>query len=260
MRIAVLYICTGVYSQFFEGFYHSAEKFFLPGEDKEYFVWTDHDDLGDLGNNIHIYHRECAGFPADSLFRFEMFLEAKSAWMQLDYVYFFNANMEFKQVVGPEILPDDRGLVSAYWPGRRMTEAPMFHPYERNKASLAYIAPHDPPYHYYMAGLNGGNVYLYSLFVEELAHNIRDDYDRGIVARVHDESHINKYFHSHPSKVMPKEYCWPEEWPISGFEPKVILRDKVRLNSYYNKGRKRSFLAYAKKGWKKIYNAVSWYF
>lgn len=46
MRIAILYICTGKYNVFWDGFYKSSEKFFLKDEaEKEYFVFTDNMDL-----------------------------------------------------------------------------------------------------------------------------------------------------------------------------------------------------------------------
>ena len=110
MTIAILYICTGCYNQFFKGFYESCEKNFLIQTDKTYFVWTDDDHLADGRSNVRIYHKECAGFPADSLFRFEMFLQAEQEIMKYDYVYFFNANAMCIEPIGNEILPDESGL------------------------------------------------------------------------------------------------------------------------------------------------------
>ena len=77
MTLAILYICTGRYNLFFEDFYNSCEKYLLPNVQKTYYVWTDNDQLSNGKANVNIYYKKCAGFPADSLFRFEMFLQAE---------------------------------------------------------------------------------------------------------------------------------------------------------------------------------------
>ena len=103
MTIAILYNCTGKYNQFFSGFYKSAEKYLLVDAEKHYFVWTDDDQLAVGHPDVHIYHKECAGFPADSLFRFEMFMQAEEQLKKYDYIYFINANALFLKPVGEEI-------------------------------------------------------------------------------------------------------------------------------------------------------------
>lgn len=259
MRIAILYICTGRYNRFWEGFYQSCEEKFVPGTEKHYFVFTDDMGLSDA-TNVHLQYKQCEGFPKDSLFRFEMFMRVKEELEKFDYIYFLNSNAEFRQVVtADEILPDASGLVGADWPGKRKPlHKPMFFPYERNKASKAYVAPFGKDYHYYMGGINGGTSEAFLKMISTLAQNTREDYDRGIVALVHDESHINSYFRHHKPRSLSPEYCWPEEWP-SDFIPKMVFRDKVRLDSYFNKGRSRSMAAQMKKLVKSIRRAIAWY-
>ena len=138
MKIAILYICTGKYNQFFKGFYESSEKYFLKGiASVEYFVFTDDMSLSSA-RNVHLIKRKCQGFPLDSLLRFEMFLEIKEQLELFDYIYFFNANAELQRPIGREILPDETGLAMGAWPGKREHQHPMFFPYERNKKSNAY--------------------------------------------------------------------------------------------------------------------------
>lgn len=260
MSIAILYICTGHYNIFFNGFYASCEKFFLPEAKKTYFVWTDDAHLADGLANVILYPKKCAGFPADSLFRFEMFLQAEDELKKYDYIYFFNANAEIRRLVGEEILPDETGLAMSIWPGRREAQHPMFYPYERNKKSLAYIAPFKHFYYYAGGFLNGGTSDAYLKMIKTLSYNIRDDYKRGIVAKVHDESHINAYLRYHPCKQLRgREICLPEEWIRSGEQPKIVLRDKVKIDPYFNKGRKSGIIAKLKKGISMIWNAVRWY-
>ena len=259
MKLAILYICTGKYNYFFKDFYLSVERFLLKDEaDKHYFVWTDDEKLVEA-DNVTLIHKECAGFPADSLFRFDMFLQIEDQLKLFDYIYFFNANAMCLQPIGKEILPDETGLAIGTWPGRHSHEHPMFHPYERNRKSLAYVSPYGKEYTYYMGGLNGGTSGAYLHMIRTLAHNIRDDYKRGIIAKVHDESHINAYLRDHPCKKLGREFCLPEEWMLKSEKPKMIFRNKILVNSDFNKGRRFSRTSRLKKGLNILCNAIRWY-
>ncbi|MCM1511447.1 MAG: glycosyl transferase family 6 [Clostridium sp.] len=258
MRIAILYICTGKYNQFFEGFYVSAMKLFLTDHEKTFFVWTDDDHIADGLDNVHVIHKECAGFPADSLFRFEMYLQAEEELKKFDYIYFIQANAKFLQPVGEEILPNESGLAMGIWGGVMLKRPACLYPYERNKKSLAYVAPYGKDYVYYMGGINGGRSKEYLAMARTLAANIRDDYNRGIIAEVHDQSHINAYMRTHACKIITPEYCWPEE-VTPEFPPKMIFRDKVKIDPYFNKGRKFTLEARFKKGSRMLWNVVRWY-
>lgn len=260
MTIAILYICTGLYNQFFKGFYESCEKNFLNKAKKTYFVWTDDIHLANGYDNVRILYKECAGFPADSLFRFEMFLQAEKELKTYDYIYFFNANSEIRKPIGIEILPDESGLVVGVWPGRRAHQPRMFLPYERNRKSTAYVAPYKKNYIYYMGGINGGTSEVYLQMIRTLSKNIRNDYARNIIAKVHDESHINAYLRKHSCKKLGREFCLPEEWIKEGEQPKNVFRDKVKLNPYFNKNRKFNLWTKLKKSFNILWNAIRWYF
>lgn len=257
MRVAILYICTGKYNQFFSRFYESTELYLLKDYTKEYFVWTDDDHISDGLNNVQVIHKECAGFPADSLFRFEMFLQVEEQLKAFEYIYFFNSNAEFIKPVDEEILPDETGLAMGIWGGPRENQHPMFYPYERNKRSLAYVEPYKSPYTYFMGGLNGGKSKVYLQMIHTLAKNIRTDYDNGIIAKFHDESHINAYLRTHKCKVLSTDLNQPEE--ISTSEAKMIFREKTRIDPYFNKNRKFTFFSRFKKGCGIIWNIVRWY-
>ena len=232
----------------------------MPGVEKHYFVFTD-DEANCRGENVTVYHKECEGFPKDSLFKFDMFLRAEDELRGYDYVYFINSNAEFKRRVEPEEwLPDgENGLVGADWPGRRKPlHLPMFFPYERRRKSRAYVGPWGKDYHYYLGGLNGGTSEAYLRMIRELAEATRDDYGRGIVALVHDESHVNRYFREHKPRSLGNEYCWPEEWEGCD-EPKMILRDKVKVDAYFNKGRKSGMMENMRKLAVVSGRAIRWY-
>lgn len=257
MKIAILYICTGKYNQFFSGFYESCEKYFMKGiAEVEYFVFTDDTTLTQA-ENVHLIYKECQGFPLDSLFRFDMFLQIREELTAFDYTFFFNANMLFVASVGEELLPKEEGLCALLHPGYYNKSSYLF-PYERNKKSTAYIPPLKHCYNYYMGSLNGGKTSEYLKLVEECSKNTHADYDKGLIAMVHDESHLNKYLSTHKCLKLPPMYGYPEGWHLP-FAVKIVIRDKVKLDPYFNKGRDNSLWGGLKKGFAIVWRAISWY-
>lgn len=258
MRIAILYICTGQYSQFFQPFYESAETFFMKGQaEKHYFVFTDDRQLSQAANVTLIY-RECQGFPLDSLFRFDMFLSIEEQLKAYDYCFFFNSNMKFLKPVGQEFLPEKEGLMAVLHSG--YYRKPYWaYPYERSPKANAYIPPHDKPYHYFQGCLNGGKTELFLEFARTCSEETHEDYNKGIIALVHDESYLNKYMHYHPCVPMSPSYAYPEgkHLPV---EPIILQIDKRKVSTYFhNKGYSPSYWAKFKKGIRIFKNILRWY-
>lgn len=257
IKVAILYICTGKYDYFFDEFYSSCNKYFLKGiAEVKYFVFTDSKQITDNGNIVKIF-RECQGFPKDSLFRFEMFLSIKEELLNYDYIFFFNSNMLFLDYVGEEFLPKTKETIGVLHPGH-YNNFSFFLPYERNKKSKAYIPPHLKKYRYFMGGVNGGKSREYINLIEECHKNIVEDYNNGIIARFHDESHINKYFLEKGCEILPPSYGYPEGWDIP-FKPIILIRDKTKIDSYFNKGRDHSILGKSKRLFSIIIDAIKWY-
>lgn len=257
MKIAILYICTGKYNQFFPDFYKSCERYLLADYEKSYYVWSDNDDLARNADNVFLIHKKCEGFPFDSLFRFEMFMQVEDKLKQYDYIYFINSNALFLKPVNEDILPDNSGLAMGIHPGKREKQHPMFYPYERNKKSLAYVAPYGKDYHYYMGGLNGGTSQEYLKMIKQLSINIREDYNNGIIAIFHDESHINAYMRSHQCKILPTYLTMAEE--IATPDAKMIFREKTHIDPYFNKNRKFTLQAKINKTIQLAFSVARWY-
>lgn len=236
MKVAILYICTGNYNIFWDEFYISCERFFLNKTEKHYFVFSDNDRYAQMNDHITFIPKICRGFPYDSLFRFEMFLEIETQIMDYDHVFFFNSNMLFLKNVNEEVLPskDSNGLVGVLHPGYFNVKSNYF-PFERNKKSLAYIPKvKNHKYNYFMGGFNGGRSKEFLNLIRCCAKNIQIDYDKGIVARYHDESHINRYFFDHTPFILSSAYGFPEGLKTS-FDPKIIIRDKVLIDPIFRK-------------------------
>ena len=259
MKIGILYIATGNYSCFWAEFYRSAEQYLFPGDEKHYFVFTDSPEI--KGSNVTVIHRECQGFPADSLFRFEMFLSIKEQLKEMDHLYFFNSNVVFTAETGAELIPgaEHNFLLGAIHPMESVRKYPvLLFTYERNKKSLAYIPPYQKgKYHYYMGGFNGGRTPEFLSLCQTLADNIRKDYENGIIACFHDESHLNCYFRSHAPMTLGKEYGVFEGWNLKS-QGKIMFRDKLKVSSVFKKN-KVSFIARVLRLFRKIGSGIRWY-
>ena len=253
MKVAILYICTGRYAQFFDGFYESAEQYLLQGVEKRYFVFTDQEQLTKAAN-VELLIRPCKGFPEDSLFRFDRFLEIREQLKEYDYTFFFNANMRFVAPVGEELL--EAPLTAVLHPG--YYDKPEWrYPYERNQQSKAYIPPHETDYYYYMGSLNGGRTEDYLALAETCSQQIHEDWEKGIVACYHDESHLNHYLRQHSCKALSPAYAYIEGEDLP-FEPKILLIDKTKLDPYFDKGRDHSLWGRLKKGIGIVASATFW--
>jgi hypothetical protein len=237
MKIGVLYICTGNYSIFWKTFYQSAQQYFLTDCEKHFFVFTD--DLKIKGTDfIHVKHESSKGFPLDSLLRFDMFLSIKKDLIEMDYIFFFNSNMQFVKSIGKEILPIniDSGLVGVFHPGYYSNKKINQYPYERNVRSKAFIKfKRNLTYHYYMGILNGGKTSDYIKLSEICSENIYKDMENGLMAIYHDESHLNKYFHGKEVLNLSPAYGYPEGSNIP-IEPKILILNKMKHGgSYFDK-------------------------
>lgn len=179
-KVAVLYIATGKYVRLWPGFLESAEKYLLKSCEVEYFVFTDVDHLAEEEDNprIHRIFQEPMPWPYTTLLRFEIFLKAEEQLKAFDYIYFFNANCEFKQPITEEML----------LPRPKKHEHMVFvlHPafywrynyeftYDHNPRCKAYI-PMGLGRDYVCGGINGGDRDAYLKFchtLQKLASNRR---------------------------------------------------------------------------------------
>ncbi|MBE6105753.1 family 6 glucosyltransferase [Anaerovibrio lipolyticus] len=230
MKVAILYICTGRYEIFWKDFYLSAEKHFLPNADKYYYVFTDAEQIFyEDSESVKKIYQANLGWPGNTLFRFKMFAPYAKELESCDYVFFFNANALFLQDIGEEILPNNELLV---------VQHPIFYgkkrekfPYDRNPESLAYI-PEDEGEVYVQGAFNGGSGKVYTKLILDLEKNIDIDYQKGIIALWHDESHLNKYILNHSYKILDPSYVFPEDCEKMPFDKKILMRDKKKYGGH----------------------------
>lgn len=261
MKIGVLYICTGKYSIFWNSFYQSAEEFFLTDHEKHYFVFTDNVEIIKT-DNITVIKKSPKGFPMDSLLRFEMFLTIKEQLLKMDYLYFFNSNMQFIRPIGHEVLPSlsNSGLVALVHPGYYNCHK-IHYPYERNKKSKAYIKYEiNKDFYYYMGSFNGGKAKDYLQLIQVCDLNIQTDLKKGIISIYHDESHLNQYLNGKNILQLSPSYGYPEDSNIP-FDAKIIILNKMKHGGkYFDKLPKKSYGLRFYLKMKRMYSAFIWKF
>lgn len=226
-RIALLYIGIGEYVHFWEEFYKSMQKNFLRESKKEFFVFTDADQLYGEGEDkcIHRIHQKDLGWPGNTLFRFRMFMTQKEELEKFDYIFFMNANIVCRKEVTEEMfLPIKEQLLVVQHPGY-WNKSSLEFPYDRNRRSSAYI-PYGKGQVYVCGGINGGKREAYLKLIEELDKRIEMDYNNNIIAKWHDESHINKYIIENTDyRLLSPSYGFPEGWD-GPYVPILFLLDK----------------------------------
>lgn len=220
MKIGLVVIATGKYTQFIPPLYKSVKKHFMKNHEVKMFVFTD----GIIPENdiIKRVEQEHLGWPGATLKRYHIFDNNKEILSDMDYLFYCDADMKFVSDVDEEILPekDSNGLVGTQHPGyyeRRGT-------YETRKDSTAYVSP-DEGNIYYAGGFNGGTSEAFLKMSKIIKERVDKDLEKDIIAIWHDESQMNRYFVDNPPKTLSPSYCYPESWQIP-FEKKLLALDK----------------------------------
>lgn len=217
---------------FWPEFYETFSRNFLPGCKKEYFVFTDAPSIAHEDDPaVHRIDQPAYDWPLSTMKRFAIFLTQKKALEQLDYLFFFNANLTCREVITPEeFLPrpqQGEQLLLVQQPGF-WNKKPMFYSYDRNPRCTAYI-PYNCGRDYVSGGLNGGTSAAFLAMCKELDRRTEQDIRNGVVPLWHDESQLNRYAAEHPGsyRLLPPTYWYPEGWQMP-FEQKIIVRNKSR--------------------------------
>ena len=228
MKVAILYICTGKYKVFWKEFYESFEENFLPHTKKYYYVFSDSFKLQYAEKeNVCIIPQQHLKWPNNTLQRFSFFIKEESRWADCDYTLFVNSNFLCVDIVTEEeFLPVEEDILVAEHAGYH-GQNPLELPYEENPKSKAYVNKSDGKY-YVMGGINGGKTSAYMKMLYELKANVDYDAKNGIVAKCHDESHLNRYIIGRRDvKVLPPSYGYPEGWDLP-YKAKMLIRDKSK--------------------------------
>ena len=216
INVGLCITATGKYDQFVEPLVNSARAYFCKKHKVTFFVFTD----GNIPNapDIVRIQQKRLGWPYDTMMRFEIYNNNRSAFANMDYVFALDADMRFVDTVGSEILAD---LVGTQHPGFVNKRGS----YETNPRSLAFIKPNEGSI-YFAGGFYGGSRDSFLKLCEEANRRIHIDLNNGIIPVWHDESHLNRYFIDHPpSKILTPSYCYPESLKLP-YKKRLLALDK----------------------------------
>lgn len=225
MKIAILNISIGNYTVFWDEFYMSCEKNFITDAEKEYFVFTDKDDLEHRDSkNVHIIHQENMGWPFNTMKRYHLFSGIEDSLKDYDYIFFINGNALFVEPLTSKLLNPEKELITIQHPANYNIPIDKM-PYERNPESNAYIAYGEGKY-YVQGAFVGGRSKEFLHMSREIDRLTEEDILKNIIAIWHDESFLNMYVSKHDDfQILGRQYLYFEEYSFP-YKPVILLRDK----------------------------------
>jgi len=226
-KIALCIVATNNYIDFVGPLVTSAEKYFLPGHDIEYRIFSNAQRIWDSTGNVYLHKVQHEPWPAMTLNRYDMILSANLKGY--DAVYYIDADSRFVAPVGDEVL---QNMVVVAHPGYYIKGGGSW---EKNPKSHAFVSP-VLKNHYVCGGFQGGRNFLE--YAEIMQRNIEADTAAGITAVWHDESHLNAIFGQYRNHItlLPCDYMMPESlekrkaWRIASINPKILALEKDHKN------------------------------
>lgn len=197
MRIGLIVIATNRYIEFVPNLISSVKQNFLKNHEVEIFLFTNQKFI----DSVTIIPTDHKPWPWMTLGRYHLIKKLKD-YPKKDYYYYIDADMLVVGEVGDEIFGNRVAAIHGKFkkkPGN----------FERNIQSLAYVPP-DITNPYFCGGFQGGRSYLDD--AAELSSRIDYDFNNGIIATWHDESHWNRYCLDYPPDViLSHQYCSQKE-------------------------------------------------
>ena len=245
MKIVFAFIGTNKYLDFFPKYYEGIEKYFIPEAEKTFLVFTD-GEIDDTPDNVKVYHQEHLEWPYITLKRFEIINKARKEIEKNDWFVFLDADTR----VVSEITKEDFTLRCCGGNEENIPFFGVHHPchylwmpphnelpgaWDQTPESEAFVdfdtieaykvdsmkrgytifrggEKYNRQLTYYQGCFWGGKVPAVCAMIDELEARTNRDLDKGVIAKWHDESHLNKYFIENEFKLhtFGPEYAYPE--------------------------------------------------
>ena len=219
-NVAVVFIGTDKYISFFDGWKKSIDTHFLVGENKELFVFSDTEVTGE---NITGVKTENYKWPYATLYRFKMINSQREKLLGFDYIFYVDADLHARANIKlSDMIKDGKDFVGVHHPGN--FRDPEWYTFDQNPSSSAYIGVPLKAYGenavYFQGCIWGGKASSVIALCDTLDKIIDHDLSSGIIARWHDESHINKFYLSNLQNViiLPFNYAFPEHEEYSHYK------------------------------------------
>lgn len=232
MKIAIAFIGTGKYLNFLEDYYATFNEKLMPKDDKHFFVFTD-GDIEDTPDNItvidiaedadikqsdydpsnwyNLMHQSVGG-----LRRFSIIKMIEDQLKEFDWFVFIDADMYCVETV-ENFFDETKPFFGV--------QHPTFHkdwthhmkrnngqvPHDRNEKSVCYVDPSEDDEIYLQGCIWGGKIPEVLDMITELENRVKIDIVNKVLARAHDESHLNRFRLDNKEKfnILPPKYAFP---------------------------------------------------
>jgi len=211
--IGIIFIGTGPYIEFLDGFQKRVNRFFCPKIEKKIYAFTDCMDHSSLDyKNIESIQIDHVGWPFITLHRFKFMNSISDKLRSHSHIFFIDA----------DLWPvDDIHFSDFFDTGESHDFVAVQHPgfvdkpgtFENNKESTAFAYSGLYDLSVYRQGCFwGGTVESILAMISTCEKNVDTDTNNNIIAKWHDESHMNKYFLQNPTnvKTLSPGYATPE--------------------------------------------------
>lgn len=224
LKVAICFIGTNKYLDYLPRYVEQINRYFLPDCEKTIIVFTD--GTVDPALQVNVYPTQHLGWPYVTLKRFQTIKQAATDISQHDWFVYIDADMlVVDKILSAEFFPDNKSLFAVHHPYHYLTGPRWPGSWESDQASLAAVSPDEDLSVYFQGCLWGGKIPAVLDMIAELDRRTEDDLSRGVIAKWHDESHLNRYLIDNRSyvHVISAEYACLESdqdiWPV---KPRIL--------------------------------------
>ena len=263
-QLTIFSVATDRYLDFWIDLVHSAEEFLAKDLTVQWVIFTNRrSEIPQkltlrLGKDLLIVDFESVPWPMPTLLRYELLTRVKQN-IEGEIVLHLDADMLFKGRVSRNDLIQAMGkkeLALVRHPGfyrpRKFARIKFYfmHPFfifrdvrlfflhggigswEMNYKSLAYV-PRRRRNVYVCGGTWFGKRKSVIELCEILSHRTKMDLSNGVMAKFHDESHINWYAANHEVSIVDSRFCLdPSYVQLAGIKPLIVAVDKGRGSNW----------------------------
>ena len=255
--MAVITVATNRYLGYWQAMSVSADRFLMPDVPLTFYVFTDQPEAARESERSLIRSRVIPievpplGWPEATLMRYELF---ERSWNLISEGLVMHLDADMHVAASPSFQPQPsawaNGLAFVRHPGyrrpsaRRMVNLYAKSPkllkgdlqlrlrlgglgaWETSQASLAYV-PRRHRQTYVCGGTWMGLKKPLGEMIRMLASRTRQDLERGIIAKWHDESHLNWYASYHDHYQFESDKCYAPGYPqLRDLSPEILAVDK----------------------------------
>lgn len=255
--VGVLSIATNRYADYWMDMARTADRHLFLNHDVVMTVFTDRvEEIERFRTEldrvrVHVIAVKALGWPDAPLAKFNMIARHRRE-IEQDILMYLDADMRVVAGAGADLDPNSwhNGIALVRHPGFRRPPSPQTLPFymsspslairdvyrqvveggrgtwERDQRSRAYVAPSRRRIYFCGATWMGRRRELIEA-TSELAARVEVDSRQGIIARFHDESHLNWYASQQSCSILDSDYCFIEgAGNLSDLTPRIIAVEK----------------------------------